>query len=128
MMPGVVISATQAIKAGKLRALAALGPKRVAALPDLPTVQEQGVAGFEVTGWFGLFAPAKTPTEVVQRLNAEINRVMALPELREKLVLLGSNDVPTLSPEGFGAFVNAETARYAAVVKSAGVSLALPAQ
>jgi tripartite-type tricarboxylate transporter receptor subunit TctC len=116
------------VKDGKLRLIAQTGQRRSNALPDLATVQEQGVAGFEVTGWFGLFAPAKTPTEVVQRLNAEINRVMALPELREKLVLLGSNDVPTLSPDGFGAFVNAETARYAAVVKSAGVSLALPAQ
>ncbi len=114
------------VKDGKLRLIAQTGQRRSSVLPDLPTVQEQGVAGFEVTGWFGLFAPAKTPADVVQRLNAEINRVMALPELREKLALLGSNEVSTLGPEGFGAFVNAETARYAAVVKAAGVSLALP--
>ena len=128
LMFNSALAASPFVKDGKLRLIGQTGQRRSNALPDLPTVQEQGVAGFEVTGWFGLFAPAKTPTEVVQRLNAEINRVMALPELREKLVLLGSNDVPTLSPEGFGAFVNAETARYAAVVKSAGVSLALPAQ
>ena len=116
------------VKDGKLRLIAQTGTKRSSAMPDLPTVQEQGVAGFEVTGWFGLFAPARTPAEVVQRLNAEINRVMALPELREKLVLLGSNEVPTLSPGGFASFVNAETARYAAVIQAAGVTLALPAQ
>lgn len=111
------------VKDGKLRLIAQTGQKRSAAMPDLPTVQEQGLVGFEVTGWFGLFAPAKTPADVVQRLNAEINRVMALPELREKLVLLGSNEVSTLGPEGFSAFVNAETSRYSAVIKAAGVSL-----
>lgn len=116
------------VKDGKLRLIAQTGQKRSAVMPDLPTVQEQGLGGFEVTGWFGLFAPAKTPAEVVQRLNTEINRVMALPELREKLALLGSIEVSTLGPEGFGAFVNAETSRYAAVIKAAGVSLALPAQ
>ena len=115
------------VKDGKLRLIAQTGPKRSSAMPDLPTVQEQGLSGFEVTGWFGLFAPARTQVDVVQRLNTEINRVMALPELREKLVLLGSNEVPTLNPAGFASFVNAETARYAAVIKAAGVSLALPA-
>ena len=114
------------VKDGKLRLIAQTGPKRSSAMPDLPTVQEQGLSGFEVTGWFGLFAPAKTPPDVVQRLNAEVNRVMALPELREKLALLGTNEVPTLSPAGFANFVSAETARYAAVIKAAGVTLALP--
>ncbi len=116
------------VKDGKLRLIAQTGAKRASSMPDLPTVQEQGLSGFEVTGWFGLFAPARTPLDVVQRLNAEVNRVMALPELREKLVLLGSNEVSNLSPEGFAAFVSAEIARYAAVIKVAGVSLALPAQ
>jgi tripartite-type tricarboxylate transporter receptor subunit TctC len=116
------------VKDGKLRLIAQTGAKRSSAMSDLPTVQEQGLPGFEVTGWFGLFAPAKTPPDVVQRLNAEINRVMALPELREKLVLLGSHEVPTLSPSGFSSFVNTETVRYAAVIKAAGVTLALPSQ
>ena len=114
------------VKDGKLRLIAQTGNKRSPVMPDLPTVQEQGVAGFEVTGWFGLFAPAKTPADVVQRVNADINRVMALPELREKLVLLGSGEASTLSPDGFAAFVNAETARYATVIRVAGVSLAVP--
>lgn len=116
------------VKDGKLRLIAQTGAKRASAMPDLPTVQEQGLNGFEVTGWFGLFAPAKTPPDVVQRINAEVNRVMALPELREKLALLGSNEVSNLSPEGFAAFVSAETARYAAVIKAAGMALALPTQ
>ena len=115
------------VKDGKLRLIAQTGNKRSSVMPDLPTVQEQGVSGFEVTGWFGLFAPAKTPADVVQRVNADVNRVMALPELREKLLLLGSHEVSTLSPDGFAAFVNAETARYATVIKAAGVSLAMPA-
>jgi tripartite-type tricarboxylate transporter receptor subunit TctC len=116
------------VKEGRLRLIAQTGQRRSGVLPDLPTVQESGLAGFEVTGWFGLFAPAKTPLEVVQRVNGEVNRIMALPELREKLVLLGTTDVPTLSPEGFAAFVNAETARYAGVIKSAGLTLTVPAQ
>ena len=126
------------VKDGKLRLIAQTGSKRSSVMPELATVQEQGrsqglaqgtapgLAGFEVTGWFGLFAPAKTPPDVVQRLNTEMNRAMALPELRDKLALLGTTDIPTLSPEGFGSFVQAETARYATVIKAAGVSLTLP--
>ncbi len=114
------------VKDGRLRLIAQTGAKRAAAMPDLPTVAESGIAGFEVTGWFGLMAPANTAPEVVHRVNTEVNRIMALPELREKLVLLGTNDVPTLSPEAFAVFVAAETTRYAAVIKAAGVTLALP--
>ena len=114
------------VKEGRLRLIAQTGLKRSAVLADLPTVHESGVPGFEVTGWFGLFAPARTPADVVQRINVENNRVMALPELRDKLLLLGSNEVPTLSPEGFAGFVAAETSRYAQVIKTAGLSLDAP--
>jgi tripartite-type tricarboxylate transporter receptor subunit TctC len=117
------------VKEGRLRLIAQTGLKRSPALPaDLPTVAESGLPGFQVTGWFGLFAPARTPAEAVQRLNAEVNRAMALPELRDKLALLGSSEVPTLDPDAFGAFVNAETARYAGVIKAAGIALDTPTQ
>lgn len=117
------------VKEGRLRLIAQTGLKRSPSLPaDLPTVAEAGVPGFEVTGWFGLFAPARTPAEAVQRLNAEVNRAMALPELREKLALLGSSDAPPLSPEGFGAFAQAEAARYARVIKAAGIGIDTPTQ
>ena len=117
------------VKQGRLRLIAQTGAKRSSALPaDLPTVQEAGLSGFEVSGWFGLFAPAKTPIDIVQRINLETNRAMALPELREKLALLGGADVPTLSSDSFTTFVNSETTRYAKVAKAAGLNLETPAQ
>ena len=123
------LAVTPFVKQGRLRLIAQTGSKRSAALPaDLPTIQEAGLTGFEVTGWFGLFAPSKTPIDVAQRINIESNRAMALPELREKLALLGSPDVPTLSNENFGAFVATESARYAKIAKSAGISLETPSQ
>lgn len=115
------------VKEGRLKLLAQTGAKRSPALPaDLPTVAESGLPGFEVTGWFGLFAPASLPPEAVKRLNAEVLRAMATPEAREKLALLGNPEPATLSPEAFGAFVEAETARYAKVIKAANLRLDNP--
>ncbi|MBI5717196.1 MAG: tripartite tricarboxylate transporter substrate binding protein [Burkholderiales bacterium] len=115
------------VKDGKLKLLAQTGAKRSPALPaDLPTVAEAGLPGFEVTGWFGLFAPASLPPEAVKRLNAEVQRAMATPEARDKLVLLGSPEPPTLQPEAFAAFVDAETKRYAKVIRTANLSLDMP--
>ena len=115
------------VKDGKLKLIAQTGARRSPVLPaDLPTVAESGLPGFEVTGWFGLFAPANLPREAVRRLNAEVQRAMATPEARDKLVLLGSPEPSTLSPEGFGAFVDAETQRYAKVIKAANLRLDLP--
>ena len=116
------------VKDGRVRLLAQTGLVRSAALPaDLPTAHEAGLPGFEVTGWFGLLAPARTPADALRTLNAEVNRAMALPELRDKLKLLGSDEAPTLSPEAFGSFVVAETTRYARVIKAAGIQLDAPA-
>jgi tripartite-type tricarboxylate transporter receptor subunit TctC len=116
------------VKEGKLKLIAQTGAKRSPALPaDLPTVAEAGLPGFEVTGWFGLFAPASLPADAVKRLNAEVQRAMATPEARDKLVLLGSPEPATLSPEEFAAFVDAETKRYAKVIKAAHLSLDTPA-
>lgn len=107
------------IKAGKLRALGATSAKRVAALPDVPTIAESGVPGFDVASWFGVFAPAGTPKPIVARLNAEIVKILAVPELRRKLAGQGA-DPATNTPEQFAAYVKSELARWSKVVKDTG--------
>ncbi|MBI3936971.1 MAG: tripartite tricarboxylate transporter substrate binding protein [Betaproteobacteria bacterium] len=107
------------IKAGKLRALGATSAKRVAALPDVPTIAESGVPGFDVASWFGVFAPAGTPKPVVTRLNAEIVKILAVPELRRKLAAQGA-DPATNTPEQFAAYVKSELARWGKVVQATG--------
>jgi tripartite-type tricarboxylate transporter receptor subunit TctC len=107
------------VKAGKLRPLATIGAERSAAAPDLPTVAEAGLPGFAVTNWVGFFAPARTPTDIVQRWNAETLRIMQSPEIRARLVNEGARFIP-MSPEQFGAFVKSEIAKWAPVVKASG--------
>jgi tripartite-type tricarboxylate transporter receptor subunit TctC len=106
-------------KAGKLRALATIGPVRSTAVPDLPTVAEAALPGFEVTNWIGLFAPAGTPPEVVQRVNVEVLRVMQSREVEARLPNEGARFIAT-TPAGFGEFVKAEIAKWAPVVKASG--------
>ena len=105
-------------KAGKLRALATIGAARSAAAPELPTVGE-ALPGFEVNNWIGLFAPAGTPPEIVQRWNAEVLRTMQSPPIQARLPAEGARFIPT-TPEQFGAFVKAEIAKWAPVVKASG--------
>lgn len=128
MMFNSALALAPFVKEGRVRLLAQTGAKRSAALPaDLPTVSEAlSLPGFEVTGWFGLVAPQGMPSEVVTRLNAECVRALALPELREKLALLGTSEVPTQSAREFGSFLAAETERYARVIKTAGLKLDTP--
>ena len=127
MMFNSALALAPLVKEGRVRLVAQTGLKRSSLLPpDLPTVAESGVPGFETTGWFGLFAPARTPADVTQRLNAEVQRAMATPELRSKLALLGSTDVASLSTDGFAAFVKAESLRYARVIQAANITLETP--
>ena len=105
-------------KAGKLRALATIGAARAAAAPELPTVAET-LPGFEVNNWIGLFAPAATPPDIVQRWNAEVLRTMQSPQIQARLPTEGARFIPT-TPEQFGAFVKAEIAKWAPVVKASG--------
>ena len=132
MMFNSALALAPMVKDGRVRMLAQTGLKRSTLLPaDLPTVQESGEAelkGFEISGWFGLFAPARTPADVVERINAEARRALALPELRAKLALLGSDEVPALAAPAFAVFVKGETARYAQVIRAAGISLDAPTQ
>ena len=104
-------------KAGRLRTLASTGDRRSPIAPDLPTIAEAGVPGYVVTGWYGLSAPAGTPTAVVARLNATINKV--LPELSGRYLNLGM-EVAGGTPEAFGAFLRSELAKWAGVVKLSG--------
>ena len=117
----VIFSSTTAIiphvRAGRVKALAATGPRRSPVAPDVPTVAESGLPGFEVTGWFGWLAPARTPAAVITLLNREVNRV--LPELRERYAERGTETVGG-TPAQFSAFIAAEVAKWARVVKMSG--------
>ena len=109
------------IKSGQLLALAVGSPKRASALPDVPTTAEAGVPGSEFNFWIGMMVPAKTPRDIVNRLNAEVLKALALPEVKERFVQLGA-DAWTLSPEQFDAYIKAEVVSNAALVKAAGLS------
>ena len=106
-------------KAGKLRALATIGTARSAAAPELPTVAEAALPGFQVDNWIGLFAPAGTPPEIVRRLNEAAVRIMQSPDIQARLPVEGARFTPT-TPEQFGAFVRAEIAKWGPVVRASG--------
>ena len=106
-------------KAGKLRALAVTTAKRSPIAPDVPTLAEAGLAGYEIGSWQGVFAPAGTPVDVVKRLNTEIVKIINMPDVREKLVGLGAEPVGN-TPDEFAALVKSEVVKWAAVVKQSG--------
>ena len=108
------------IQSGKVRALAVTSAKRSPALPDTPTLQEAGVAGFDVASWQAIYAPAGTPPAVVQRLNAEIEKIVAMPEVKAKFETLGLQHTPN-TPAEFAAFNKAEVAKWTKVVKDGNV-------
>jgi tripartite-type tricarboxylate transporter receptor subunit TctC len=115
-------SAVGFIKAGKLRALGVSAGRRSPALPEVPTVAEAGVKGFAVLDWQGLFGTAKTPPEIVNKLNAEVVRTLAMPDVVERLTAAGV-EIQTSTPKAFGDFVRAEIRKWNGVVKEAGVKV-----
>jgi tripartite-type tricarboxylate transporter receptor subunit TctC len=115
-----VASTAPQIRAGKLRALAVTSAQRSDALPDLPTLSELGVEGYDVGTWWGLLAPAGTPDAIVGKLNAAMRKAVALPEVKQRFAPLGL-DPRSDSPAEFAAFIKAEVARYAAIAKIAGI-------
>jgi tripartite-type tricarboxylate transporter receptor subunit TctC len=117
---GNVPTVIQHARAGRLRALAVTGPKRTPAAPDIPTVAESGVPGYEVTTFYGVSAPAKTPRPIIDRLHAEIVRALAAPDLRDRLKSQGAEPVGN-TPEQYTAFMVNEIAKWAKVIKAAGI-------
>ncbi len=105
------------VKSGKLRALAALSPKRSPVLPDVPTMRESGVLGVEIGSWTGLLAPAGTPKEIINQLQVEIAKIVALPDVKERFANAGAESVGN-TPEQFAAIIDAENATWAKVVKA----------
>jgi tripartite-type tricarboxylate transporter receptor subunit TctC len=116
-------SITPYAKSGRVRGLAVSGPKRSEALPDVPTMAEAGVPGYEATTWTGMVAPVGMPRAVVLRLNAEINQMIASPSYREKVSAIGSDPMGSSTPEQFGEFIRKESAKWADVIKRAGAKI-----
>ena len=108
------------IKAGRIRGLAVSTIKRSRELPDLPTLDESGFKGFEISGWYGLAAPARTPQPVIARLNAEIVKILSGGEAAQQLSARGYDPAPT-TPEAFGRYLQSEVARWTKAVKQFGI-------
>jgi len=125
----VMVAPTQSVmghvKSGKLRALAVTGAKRSPSAPELPTLAEAGVPGYESVGWFGLMAPAATPREIVALLNREINRILQLPEVKARLLELGAEPAST-TPEQFLDFIRSDNAKWDKLIRERGIVVEKP--
>jgi tripartite-type tricarboxylate transporter receptor subunit TctC len=119
---GSLIQTLPFIKSGHLRALGVGGAKRNAAIPEIPTIAESGVPGYEANNWWGIMAPAGTPTPIVNRLNQELTGILKSKELNERFETEGA-EVLQMSAEAFRAFVDAETAKWVRVAKEANIRL-----
>jgi len=115
-------SALTQIKAGKVRALAVTTAKRTPLAPDLPTIAESGLPGFDINTWFGLFVPAKTPRPVVDRLHDEFVKALNAPDVRGKMLALGAEPVGN-TPAQFAAYIRSESEKYAKVIQASGAKV-----
>jgi len=120
MMFDSISSAVPRIKTNKVQPLAVTSAKRSLALPDVPTIAEAGVPGYESTAWFGVVAAANTPKEIVTKLNVEMNKVLAIPEVRERLLALGTEPVGG-TPEQFTAHIKSEVIKWKKVIEDSGI-------
>lgn len=111
------------VRSGRLRGLAVTGPQRTAAFPDIPTVAEAGVPGYEVTTWGGIIAPVGVPKAVLVKLNEEVRKAAKAPTLVERYAALGATPVTSATPEEFAAFIRNEYAKWAKVIKTANIKL-----
>src|SRR5215510_7040161 len=111
------------VRSGKLRALATSSAARLPAFPDVPTAQEAGLAGYQVTTWYGVFAPGGTPPAIVNRLHSDLVKAMETPDVKAKLESIGADGTVSRSPAEFAALVRADTARYAKIVKEIGLKM-----
>jgi tripartite-type tricarboxylate transporter receptor subunit TctC len=110
------------VRSGKLRPLGVTSAKRSSALPEVPTIAESGVPGYETATWYGMLAPAGTPPAIIERLNREIVKILGVPELRARLAFEGADPVGN-SPEEFAEYIRLELARWARTIKQAGIQL-----
>jgi tripartite-type tricarboxylate transporter receptor subunit TctC len=122
LLYSTVVSGMPQVNAGKLRALAVSSLKRASVAPSVPTVAESGFPGYDVSGWYGIIAPAKVPADVINRLNTEIVSILRSPGATERLTADGSEAVGS-TPEQFGAHIKSEIAKWGKVVKAAGISV-----
>lgn len=112
-------SAVPQIKAGKIKGLAVTTAKRSGLMPELPTISEAGLKGFEANNWYGIVVPAKTPKPIITKLNAEVTKILNMPDIKQFLFNQGLDAAPG-TPEAFGAYIKAERAKWAKVVKASG--------
>lgn len=110
------------VKGGKLKALAVTTAKRSPLAPDLPTMTEAGLPGFDISTWFGLMAPAGTPKDVVARWNRDLVKILESPDMKQKLALQGAESTP-MTPEAFAAFIASEVPKYAKIIKASGATI-----
>jgi tripartite-type tricarboxylate transporter receptor subunit TctC len=120
MLFSTILQAQSQLKGGRVRALAVTTAKRSAGAPDLPTMQEAGVAGYEVAGWYGMVAPAKTPAAIITRINIEAVKALRGSDIKDKLAADGSEPVGS-TPEAFGLHVKTEVAKWSKLVKDANI-------
>ncbi|MES2561150.1 MAG: tripartite tricarboxylate transporter substrate-binding protein, partial [Pseudomonadota bacterium] len=117
----MAVPAAQAqVEAGKARALAVLSEKRATPMPNVPTTKEAGIANYAVDIWYGMLAPSGTPPAIIGRLNTEINKALASPDLKDRLLNVGVQPLGT-TPEQFATFIRSEAVRFAKVIKDAGI-------
>lgn len=119
---GVAADVLPHVRAGKLRALASTSARRAQVLPNVPTMLEAGVPNYESSAWFGYLAPAGTPREIVMRLNTEINRILQMADVRERIAPGGLAELPGGTPENFGDLIRSELTKWAKVIKDAQVT------
>jgi tripartite-type tricarboxylate transporter receptor subunit TctC len=117
---GSLVQMVPHVRSGKLKALGVSSAKRMAALPEVPTIAEAGVPGFEVSNWWGVLAPAGTPQPVLERLYKELSAILESPDTRKRFELEGA-EAARMTPAQFAAFVTQETQKWTRVVKDAGI-------
>ncbi|MGZ8210846.1 MAG: tripartite tricarboxylate transporter substrate binding protein, partial [Burkholderiales bacterium] len=120
VMAATALTSIPHIRVGRLRALGVTGARRTAAAPDVPTIAEAGVPGYEAVQWYGMVAPANTPQDIITRLNREMVSILQVPDVKEKFAADGGDAVGN-SPEEFGRYIKSETEKWQKVAKAAGI-------